>query len=333
VEWDGNTFSDPVNVSLRPVADGVGAANGGRATEVVALRTSDGSAVHALAGVLDIHFPSAALDAIPATSEDNVVWSPLPSLGSHALPGGVAAGFFRDDQGTVHILTTHLTYFGLMRAPASKLAFRVVGSVHYVLGKQTTVAARLQSTRTANVTATLFGPTGKRADTWKFPIKAGTSIEKLRWPTEVAAPGAYTITFTANSGGQVAARAIRLQAVRPGDPLRKGSVSVVISGPSVNGLGSGLAGVRVLQTAGDDTFTAAATPGANVTVIVVDVDQYGLATIRDLHTLFPEVRLVAVSSTAKVLGRAVVLGATVAVPPSTPSQQLAALIARLALKA
>jgi hypothetical protein len=90
--------------------------------------------------------------------------------------------------------------------------------------------------------------------------------------------------------------------------------------------------VHVLQTAGDDTFVAVGAPDANVKLIVVDVDQYGLGTIRDLHTLFPDVRLIAVSSNARVLGRAVLLGATVAVPPSTPSQQLAALIARLAVK-
>ena len=106
---------------------------------------------------------------------------------------------------------------------------------------------------------------------------------------------------------------------------------VVVSGPSVAGLGSGLNGVRVLQTAGDDTFSAAAS--GNVSVAVIDVDQYGLATIRDLHTLFPDLRLIAVSDNPKTLGRAVVLGATVALPSSTPSQQLAALIGRLALQA
>jgi DNA-binding NarL/FixJ family response regulator len=105
----------------------------------------------------------------------------------------------------------------------------------------------------------------------------------------------------------------------------------VISGPSVSGLGSGLTGVHVLQTAGDDTFAAAGTP--NVSVVVIDVDQYGLGTLRDLHTLFPDIRLIAVSDNPKTLGRAVVLGATVALPSTTPSQQLVALIGRLALQA
>ena len=127
------------------------------------------------------------------------------------------------------------------------------------------------------------------------------------------------------------ARAIRVQVVRAEAKRPKGPVSVVISGPSVTGLGSGLSGVHVLQTAGDDTFAAAGT--ANVTVVVIDLDQYGLATLRDLHTLFPEIRLIALSDNPKTLGRAVVLGATVALPTSTPSQQLAALIGRLALQA
>jgi adhesin/invasin len=331
VDWDGSTFSDPVTVNVRPVADGVGASNGGRAIEVTALRTSDNSPVHSLAGVLDIHFANAPADAIPATSEDNAVWSPLPALTSHALPDGVGAAFFRDDSGTVHVLTTHLTYFGLLRAPASKLAFRVVGSVRYVLGKQTTVAARLQSTRTAKITAALFSPHGKQLTTWKLQIKAGTSLVKLRWPGKVKALGTYTITFAAASGGQVAARAIHVQVVGPDAKRPKGPGSVVISGPSVSGLGSGLTGVHVLQTAGDDTFAAAGTP--NVSVVVIDVDQYGLGTLRDLHTLFPDIRLIAVSDNPKTLGRAVVLGATVALPSTTPSQQLVALIGRLALQA
>jgi hypothetical protein len=145
--------------------------------------------------------------------------------------------------------------------------------------------------------------------------------------------GVYTITFSAVSNGQTAARAIRVRVVRQNAPLRRGPGSIVIFGPSVTGLGSGLTRAHVVQTTGDDTFMTAGTLGANVSVIVINIDQSGLAMIRDLHTLFPEVRLVAVSGNRRTLRSAVALGATVALPATTPSRQLSTLIGRLALRA
>jgi hypothetical protein len=333
VEWNGSTFAETVNVNVRPVGDGIGASNGGRAVEVTAVRTSDGSRVTSLAGVLDIDFPNAPLDAIPASSEDNVVWAPLPALSSHDLPGGVPAGFYRDSSGTVHVLTTHLTYFGLLRAASSKLAFRVVGTVRYVVGAQKTVAVRLQSTRAVKVTASLFSPRGSRLEVWRLQAKAGTSMVRLRWPAKAEVAGVYTITVGAASGSQNASRAIHVQVVKPGGRVPKRPVLVVVSSQTMQGLVPGLSGVRVVATAGEDTFAAAATLGANVGVIVLDVDQYGLPMLRDLHTLFPNVRLVALSTSSTRLARAKALGATAALPTSASPPQVAMLIDRLALLA
>jgi len=333
VEWNGNTFADPVNINVRPVGDGIGASNGGRAVEVTAVRTSDGSRVTSLAGVLDIHFPNAPADAIPASSEDNIVWAPLATLSSHDLPSGVPAGFYRDLSGTVHVLTTHLTYFGLLRAASSKLAFRAVGTVRYVVGVQKTIAVRLQSTRAVKVTAALFSPRGSRLQVWHLQAKAGTSMVKLRWPRKAEVVGVYTITVGAASGSQNASRAIHVQVVERGARVPKRPVQVVVSSQTMQGLVPGLSGVRVVATAGEDTFAAAGTLGANVGVIVLDVDQYGLAMLRDLHTLFPNVRLVALSTSSTRLARARALGATVALPTSASPPQIAMLIDRLALLA
>jgi hypothetical protein len=315
------------------VGEGIGASNGGRAVEVTAVRTSDGSRVTSLAGVLDIHFPNAPADAIPATSEDNVVWAPLAALSSHDLPSGVPAGFYRDPSGTVHVLTTHLTYFGLLRAASSKLAFRVVGTVRYVAGVQKTVAVRLQSTRAAKVTATLFSPRGSRLHLWHLQAKAGTSIVKLPWPAKAEVAGVYTITVGAASGSQNARGVIHVQVVAPGTHAPKRPVQVVVSSQTMQGLVPGLSGVRVVSTAGEDTFSAAGTLGANVGVIVLDVDEYGLAMLRDLHTLFPNIRLVALSASSTKLARAKSLGATVALPASASPPQVAMLVDRLALLA
>src|SRR5262249_49399273 len=152
-------------------------------------------------------------DAIPSTSEDNVSWSPLPALSSHDLPGGVPAGFFRDQNGTVHVLTTHLTYFGLLRPASSKLVLGAVGTARYVVGAQRTIAMRLQSTRAARVAVTLFSPRGARLTGWRRQVKAGASMLALRWPGKAEAPGVYTVTVSAAAGTQTAHRVLHVRVV------------------------------------------------------------------------------------------------------------------------
>src|SRR5207302_10264835 len=137
-------------------------------------------------------------------------------------------------------------------------------------------------------------PTRRSSDllyVWKLRAKAGTTMVKLRWPNKAQVPGVYTITFDAATGGQTATRAIHVQVVKPGTRASKRPVEVVVSGKALLGLGSGQPGVRVVTTAGEDTFAAAGTLDANVGVIVLDVDEYGLAMLRDLHALFPNVRI------------------------------------------
>ena len=331
VAWDGATFGDAVVIDITPVTDGQGVANGGRAIQVTARRLSDNARVTSLSGVLDIHFPNAPVDAIPASSEDNVVWAPLPALSSHDLPSGVSAAFFRDSSNTVHVLTTHLTYFGLLRAPSSKFALTVVGTVRHVIGSKNTVAARLQSTRPVAVVATLFAASGKGLRSWRLQAKAGTSIVRLHWPKAVRKTGIYKISFAASVDRSKVVRTIRVRLV---DSKRrtpsKRPVDVIVSGPSVQSLRT--PGIRLVAAAGESTFTLTGRVDRNVGVIVLDVDRYGLPMLRDLHALFPEVRIVAISKDARTLAIAIRKGATVALPATTPTAQLGSLIGRLALQ-
>jgi DNA-binding NarL/FixJ family response regulator len=64
-------------------------------------------------------------------------------------------------------------------------------------------------------------------------------------------------------------------------------------------------------------------------VIVVDVDRYGLQLVRDLHTVFPSLKIVALTNDPRRLAQAVRAGAAVAVPRSTPPSDVATLIRRL----
>jgi hypothetical protein len=328
VTWNGGTFADSVLVDVTAVTDGVAASGGGRAVQVTAHRVGDNAPVHELAGTLDIHFPNAPADAIPAVSEDNVVWSPLPLLPSHDLPSGVAAGYSRDADGTVHIETTHLTYFGLLRAAASKLALRVAGTSRLVAGKQHTVAARLQTTRAATVTATLWSPRGVKLHGWTLHVRAGTSIVHLSWPATALAAGVYTVRYEARSGGQTTSGVMRVQVVRSAGRAKL-PIEVVLSGHKQ----LSAPGLRVVATTADGAFDRAGDLRANVSVIVYDVDQNGLKTLRDLHAVFPAIRIVALSTDPLTLARAMKSGATVAVPTGTPNAALSALVGRLALLA
>jgi hypothetical protein len=67
-----------------------------------------------------------------------------------------------------------------------------------------------------------------------------------------------------------------------------------------------------------------------VQVIVVDVDRYGISLLRDLRTVFPSVRLLALASRPADLARASKAGATIALPYDTPAPMVARVIRRLA---
>ena len=64
-------------------------------------------------------------------------------------------------------------------------------------------------------------------------------------------------------------------------------------------------------------------------MIVIDVDAFGLGLVRDLHTVFPSVRIVALASTPRLLAGSLTAGAVIALPRATPPATLARVIERL----
>jgi DNA-binding NarL/FixJ family response regulator len=111
------------------------------------------------------------------------------------------------------------------------------------------------------------------------------------------------------------------------------SRDVVLAAPVVGGqIAGALHGLRthVVSGGADAAFRAVANSSRRVAVIVVDADEVGVQTIRDLHTIFPDVRILALSKDASVRASAVPAGATVALPTSTPTAQLAKMVSRLA---
>ena len=335
--WPAGTFSDPVIVRI-DIVGSTGAVTvpaGSLAYQVTATRLRDGSPVHVLGGVLDVQFKNAPPIATPSTSEDGLTWRTVPTLPTLDLPDNQPDGAFRDSDNTMHILTHHLSYFALFVPSADKLAFQVVGTVRFTWGVDKYVGARISLTQTAVVTGRLYNRKGRLLKTWVRPAKAGNSILKLKLPPTAHKPGTYRITFTARAKSGTAIQTIRvrvLPTLKLGTIRKPQARTVVLSAPAGSAIAARLHGLQTSVVSGgaDDTFRATASLGHDVVVVVIDADQAGISTIRDLHTIFPDVRIVALSGDPSLLSQAVPAGATVALPSSTSAALVAKTVSRLA---
>jgi hypothetical protein len=186
-----------------------------------------------------------------------------------------------------------------------------------------------------------MSPRGERVYTWRFSVKAGRTIKRLRMPRQVRRAGKYRLVVTATSGGQVVRRTIRVQVVKSGPAGKRGRsprrqpVEIVLAGSSRVrediALGLDTAAARIIQADSDDAaFAATGSPRRNVQIVVVDVDRYGVGLVRDLHVVFPSVKVIALSRRPALLLRALKSGAAAAVPPSAPAPRIARVIRRLA---
>jgi len=177
----------------------------------------------------------------------------------------------------------------------------------------------------------LYSPQRLKLSRWSFALKAGRSIVKVNVPAQVRRPGLYTIRWTATAGGESVTRSIGVR-ISGGKPTRP--VQVVLAGSAVSPtFGHGKNAPKVVKTAGEDSAFDAVGAGSNgVQVMVVDVDEFGVRFVRDLHTVFPGLRMVALSRSAKTMAKATKAGATVALPSSVPNSVLAAVISRLLRK-
>ena len=139
------------------------------------------------------------------------------------------------------------------------------------------------------------------------------------------------------SGSQTVKKTVTIQVVGSGNAAQvsvsKKPVEIVLAGGSsirkdiALGLGDRM---RVTSAAGEDTWKITGNTSRNVQVIVVDVDRFVLTFVGDLRTVFPSVKILALTNDPRRLAQAVRVGANVAVPRSTPPKDIAKLIAQLA---
>jgi hypothetical protein len=240
--------------------------------------------------------------------------------------------------------TIDLTVADGTGGPTTKLVFSVV-STPKAKTTQRTLGARIRLTRAARVTAVLYTPKsfnrarGVKLYTWRFALRAGTSIVKLRLPTQVRHPGLYRLGWTATVGREAASRSRSIRVFRASlrSPAalkqRKLSGQVVVAGTRVQrsaALRFGKGGPKLLRaTSIDAAFDLAARNNGSAAVMVVDVDELGVDVIRDLRIVFPSLKIVAVSTSPAKLAASKRAGANVTVRRAAAKQRLTKVVTRL----
>jgi hypothetical protein len=208
VRWAPGTFPDAVRVSVVDEPSIGGAfAKGSHVVRVTVTRIADGVSLRTFEQPLELVFDAGA-SGVPSFSEDGVAWTPLPLLSSDVLPPGQRDGYFTDPAGAVHVLTRHLTFFGLLTPKSTKLALTVSGSVVRLQGGARQISLTVQMTAGARLVATLYSPHGEFVQAWTRTVRAGATTLKLTLPAAKAQPGICTIVLQATSAGQTTQSAI-----------------------------------------------------------------------------------------------------------------------------
>ena len=220
----------------------------------------------------------------------------------------------------------------------TKLAFSVVGTKTVRASQSGRIAVRVTVTKRSAVVATLYSPRGKVLKLWNFAVNAGVSIMPLKLPPTASTPGRYRLVWIARASREQISKPIIVEVVGPAKPRKSNAVRdvVLVADASLrNGLAVSLHSANVhLLTTTDETaaFLLAGNAGLNIQAIVVDADKYSLSMVHDLRTVFPNIPIVALTDDPLKLSRAVAAGATVALPLSTPPDQLAKVVRRLISK-
>jgi hypothetical protein len=200
--------------------------------------------------------------------------------------------------------------------------------------RKKSIAARVSLTKGARVTAELFSPRHVKLYTWRFSLKAGRSIVKLRLPQQVRRTGVYTMRWTARSGREATSRKITIRLVG-GRNVLFAPVQVLLAGPaarSISGKFQARKAKLITASGVEPAFDAAASRRTDVRVIVIDVDAFGVSLIRDLHAVFPSAKIVALTLGPKQMLASLKAGASIALPRSTPASILTRVITSLLAK-
>lgn len=88
----------------------------GYITVGVTAKSSSGQLVTSLDAPIEIYLPKARPeDGVLAWSRDNITWRPISQLLVRSLPAGQPDGYFVEADGTITVLSRHLTGFGIRK--------------------------------------------------------------------------------------------------------------------------------------------------------------------------------------------------------------------------
>jgi uncharacterized repeat protein (TIGR02059 family) len=305
--WPVGAFSDSVVVEIAPKLastmptlpkDAV-------VVQVTAFIRSTRAPVTELGGVVDVRFPNATQGAHPLNSADGKAWRDIPQLETLNLPDGQPDGWFRDSDGTIHVLARHLSYYALVGQEVStKLAMRIITVRRLWLKGRSFIAVRMTLTAPARVTGTFVAPDGSTVagQSIKTPTRhAGATV--LRVPLRITKPGLYKLQMHAEGAGQTINRTAKINflAERPASPIWQDGAPRVAVVRGVKGLSSlerrlgkrfvvrRIADAALYDVVDTSYRTAAA-------VLVVDLGTVPTYTLAELHALLPEVKIVGLSA-------------------------------------
>jgi hypothetical protein len=251
------------------------------------------------------------------------------SIGSLTVGGTGKSGTITGPEGLV--LAGQGAAIDLTVAPggaSTSLVFKVVTAPKFKPAARKKIAARVTITRAARVTAQLFSPRGLKLRTWRFSLHAGRTIVRLRIPRQVRRPGIYKLRWSARAGRETVSRTVKIRIVGKVVPVQK--IQIVLAGAAAQDVGGRLGKQKPkVVNAVEPTFDAAANRNRDVRVIVVDIDEFGVGLVCDLHAVFPSVKIIALAAGPKTMAAALKAGATIVLPRSTPPATLAKIIQRL----
>ena len=171
--------------------------------------------------------------------------------------------------------------------------------------------------------------------TWTRTLHAGANYLTLSIPTHlnITLPGIYRLTFRVQSKDQSRQYSVRVLLGRRvlEAPLPKREADILLVGaPSISDtlVEQLSARYRVKTVDRVTVFTATSAPNERVGAVVLDAGEAGLSTIRHLHSVFPDLRIVAVVSSPAAGRSAKAAGASVSVVDATSAERLAARLDR-----
>ena len=303
VAWPAGTFDDEVVVDVAPhsATDFPSLPKSARVVNVTAFLRSTHAQVTNLGSVIDIRFANASLSAHPLTSEDGKTWTAMPQLQTLSLDSGQSDGWFRDSDGTVHVLARHLSYYALVGEQVSTTLALRLQTVHRLwLAHRSFIAVRFSVTMPARVTGNFVATDGTvvPGQTVKTPTRhAGVTI--LRIPLRVTKPGVYQLQMHAEGGGQAVDQTatITFLARKPSSPVWQAGatrVAVIRGAGELDALGSRLGEQFVVEHIADADLYRVVDPASATAAaaVVVDLSTVPMYTLAELHALLPEVQII-----------------------------------------